>query len=168
LRQALLVAEQDAVGRLNLSTTIELERIVPLSVAALLRGVSVDTIARHFKGHIILTGSKMRGIRIKHVLELGENTSQLPSPRRKRTPLVAPRKRRFGQGSTKGKVPTPSAFDIDPPKAREAAATAETAVLAEQTLMKRGRPKGRPPPKIAQLQLPSPVAAGRKGRAHDI
>jgi hypothetical protein len=118
LRQALLVAEQDPLGRLNLSTAIELERIVPLSVAALLRGVSVDTIARHFKAHIILTGSKMRGIRIKHVLELGEDTSRLPSPRRKRTQLVTPRKRRFGQGLTKGKFSIPSASDIGPPKAR--------------------------------------------------
>jgi hypothetical protein len=115
LRQALLVAEQDPVGRLNLSTAIELERIVPLSVAALLRGVSVDTIARHFSEYIILTGTKTRGIRIKHVLQLGEDSPQLPRPRCKKIPLAPPRKRRFGQGSQKGRIVSPELAPTPPP-----------------------------------------------------
>jgi hypothetical protein len=109
LRSALEAAQRDPVHRLELPLELELERIVSVRTAAVLRNVSVDSIIRHFGSYIVRTGNKVRGIKLKYVLDLATDVPRQPQPRRKRSRLVAPRKRRFGQGSTKG-----TATDVTP------------------------------------------------------
>ena len=103
LRQALLVLKQDPISRLSLPLELELERVVSIRAAALLRNVSVDSIARHFAAYIVRTGNKVRGIKLKHVLDLGSEMPRLPQPRRKNP--VALRKRRTGQGAEAAMTP---------------------------------------------------------------
>jgi hypothetical protein len=96
LREALTALKSDPVVKLGLPIELELERIVSIRTAALLRNVSVDSIIRHFQQFIIYTGGN-RGLRLKHALGLDPGAPRLPKPRRKTA--VPPRKRRFGQGA---------------------------------------------------------------------
>ena len=100
LRSAIQAAQQDPVQRLGLPLELELERIVSVRTASILRDVSTDSIVRHFGSYIIRTGNKTRGIKLKHVLGLaGDASPHLPPSRRKKSQSVPARKRRFGQGS---------------------------------------------------------------------
>jgi hypothetical protein len=101
LRAAVEAIQNDPIHRLHLPLELELERIVSVRTAGILRNVSVDSIIRHFGPYIIRTGNKVRGIKLKYVLDLASDVPQLPKPRRKKSPHVPPRKRRFGQGSPK-------------------------------------------------------------------
>jgi hypothetical protein len=51
-------------------SAIERERIVPIKIAAELKGCSVDTLEEHYPQHIIQIAPKLRGMRIKHALQL--------------------------------------------------------------------------------------------------
>jgi hypothetical protein len=51
---------------------IERERIAPLTEAARLRGVSVDTLLRTDREKIIQLGPRRRGMRVKHALMLDD------------------------------------------------------------------------------------------------
>jgi hypothetical protein len=51
-------------------SAIERERIVPIAIAAELKGCCVDTLERHYPQHIIQIAPKLRGMRIKHALQL--------------------------------------------------------------------------------------------------
>jgi hypothetical protein len=107
LRSAIQAAQRDPIQRLGLPLELELERVVSMRTAAILRDVSIDSIARHFAQYIVRTGDKVRGIKLKYVLGLAsEDVPQLPSPRRKKTPLTGPRKRRLGQGASKKEAHT--------------------------------------------------------------
>jgi hypothetical protein len=99
LRQALIALRNSPIAKLGLPLELELERIVSVRTAALLRDVSMDSIVRHFGDHIVRTGGKIRGLKLKHVLDLAPETPRLPQPRRKKHALVPPRRRRFGQGA---------------------------------------------------------------------
>jgi hypothetical protein len=108
LRAAVQAIERDPVNQLRLPLELELERIVSVRTAAILRNVSMDSIIRHFGPYIVRTGNKVRGIKLKYVLDLAGNVPQLPKPRRKKNPLVSPRKRRIGQGSLKRRISSTS------------------------------------------------------------
>jgi hypothetical protein len=97
LRPAFEATQHDPVTRLGLPLALELERIVSIRTAAILRDVSVDSITRHYNQHIITTGGKVRGIKLKYVLDLVDDLPPLPRGRAKRKMLM--RKRRFGQGA---------------------------------------------------------------------
>jgi len=97
LRPAFEATRRDPVARLGLPLALELERIVSIRTAAILRDVSLDTIAKHYKKHIVTTGGKVRGIKLKYVLDLVDDLPSLPRSRAKRKVLA--RKRRFGQGA---------------------------------------------------------------------
>jgi hypothetical protein len=101
LRAAVEAIQRDPIHRLHLPLELELERIVTVRTAAILRNVSMDSIVRHFGPYIVRTGNKVRGIKLKYVLDLASDVPQLPQPRRKRKRLVPPRKRRIAQGSPK-------------------------------------------------------------------
>src|SRR5262249_59843368 len=88
LRQALLTVKNDPVARLGLPLELELERVVSIHIAAVLRNVSVDTIVGHFAPYIVRTGNKVRGIKLKYVLDLASEMPRLPQPRRKKSPPV--------------------------------------------------------------------------------
>jgi hypothetical protein len=105
LRAAVRAIERDPINQLRLPLELELERIVSVRTAAILRNVSVDSIVRHFAPLIVRTGNKVRGIKLKYVLDLGSEIPTLPAPRRKKHTLVPPRKRRIGQGSPKKGAP---------------------------------------------------------------
>jgi hypothetical protein len=55
---------------------IERERIAPLTEAARLRGVSVETLLRTDPEKIIVLGPRRRGMRIKHALMLPDDNAQ--------------------------------------------------------------------------------------------
>jgi hypothetical protein len=95
-RDSLLAVERDPVQRLGLPLELELERVVSLRTAAILRDVSIDTMARHFTREIVRTGGKVRGLKLKHALGLDANVPELPRPRAKRRPFP-PRKRRTAE-----------------------------------------------------------------------
>jgi hypothetical protein len=97
LRAALKALQRDPVHQLRLPLELELERIVSVRTAAILRNVSTDSITRHFASYIVRTGNKVRGIKLKYVLDLASDAPQLPKPRRKKLTLIPPRKRRTGQ-----------------------------------------------------------------------
>jgi hypothetical protein len=97
LRAALKALQRDPVHQLCLPLELELERIVSVRTAAILRNVSTDSITRHFAPYIVRTGNKVRGIKLKYVLDLASDAPQLPKPRRKKHTLIPPRKRRTGQ-----------------------------------------------------------------------
>jgi hypothetical protein len=54
---------------------LELERIVSLSEAARLSGVSEDSLRRHFADKIIQLGPRRRGMRLKHALFMNDEAS---------------------------------------------------------------------------------------------
>jgi hypothetical protein len=103
LRTAVETIRRDPISKLHLPLELELERIVSVRAAALLRNVSMDSIIRHFAPYIVRTGNKVRGIKLKYVLDLAGDAPRLPQPRRKKNALSPPRKRRFGQGSPRRK-----------------------------------------------------------------
>jgi hypothetical protein len=113
MRTSLEAMARDPVQRLGLPLQLELERIVSVRTAALLRDVSVDTIKKYFKQYLVKTGDgdKMIGIRLKHALSLAEESISLPPSRAKRKPPQA-RKRRVGQGAKS--VTPPSAMPEAP------------------------------------------------------
>jgi hypothetical protein len=106
LRAAVEVMQRDPIHKLQLPLELELERIVSVRTAGILRNVSMDSIIRHFAPHIVRTGDKVRGIKLKYVLGLASDAPRPPQPRRKKHNLIPPRKRRTGQGSPKGATPT--------------------------------------------------------------
>jgi hypothetical protein len=108
LRAAVAAIQCDPIHQLHLPLELELERIVSVRTAAILRNVSTDSIIRHFGPYIVRTGNKVRGIKLKYVLDLAGNVPQLPKPRRKKNPLALPRKRRIGQGSPKRRISSTS------------------------------------------------------------
>ncbi len=63
------------VNRINLSEFVEMRRIVSLSQAAELSGVSVDTLKRRFPDKILTVSPRRRGMRLGDVLRLGEPTA---------------------------------------------------------------------------------------------
>ena len=70
LRAAMEAQRKDPIERLQLPVEVHLDRIVPIAIAAKLRGCSVSTLLRHFRQHIIAIGPGKTGMRIRHVLSL--------------------------------------------------------------------------------------------------
>jgi hypothetical protein len=87
LRAAVEVMQRDPIHKLQLPLELELERIVSVRTAGILRNVSMDSIIRHFAPYIVRTGDKVRGIKLKYVLGLA---SDAPQPRRKKHNLIPP------------------------------------------------------------------------------
>lgn len=58
-------------GKLPISPERELDRILSLQEAALLRGCSTDTLKRRFPDKIIRVSPRRRGMRLRDALQLG-------------------------------------------------------------------------------------------------
>jgi hypothetical protein len=89
LRQAIEYQQtiNDPIERLQLPIEIHLERILPLALAAKLRGCSVSTLVRNYSEYFVDLGPGKRGMRVKHALSLEQ-------PPRKSRSRVSPKRRR--------------------------------------------------------------------------
>jgi hypothetical protein len=92
LRAAIEDQHNDPIERLKLPVEVHLDRIVPIAIAAKLRGCSVSTLMRHFRQYVIAIGPGKTGMRIRHVLSLED------PPRQSRSRASMLPKRRRGHG----------------------------------------------------------------------